>query len=127
VSIADPTDKKQRAMWGTTRALLNNSILGVTEGFTVPVRFVGVGYRAQLDGDVLSLKLGYKDPIVLSVPSGVTVQVVNPTRLMLSGVDLQQMTQFAATIRKWRPPEPYNQKGVFVGTETIRKKVGKKK
>ncbi|KAJ3330029.1 hypothetical protein HDU76_006619 [Blyttiomyces sp. JEL0837] len=135
VAVMDPTDRSQKAMWGTSRALLANLVEGVSEGFVVPVRLVGVGYRAAVEETVkdskkvgvLSLKLGHSHPVVLEVPEGVKVSVPNPQRLLLSGTEKNAVTQFAAKIRAWRPPEPYNQKGVFVGDETIKKKEGKKR
>ena len=121
-------------MWGTVRALLSRSIQGVTDGFTLPVRLVGVGYRASLvtqehsKQPILSMKLGYCHPIDIPVPEGIDVSITqNGARLTLKGIDWQQITQFAANIRKWRKPEPFNGKGVFVGNETVRRKVGKKK
>ncbi|KAI9100450.1 ribosomal protein L6, alpha-beta domain-containing protein [Phlyctochytrium arcticum] len=127
VAVKDPKDRKQRAMWGTTRALLDNMVEGVVEGYTVPIRFQGVGYRATLEEGKLSLKLGYSHPIVMDVPQGVELKIPAPTRIILQGNDWHQIKQFAASIRKWRPPEPYNQKGIFVGEETIKKREGKKK
>ncbi|KAJ3149932.1 hypothetical protein HDU89_003388 [Geranomyces variabilis] len=127
VAVADPADRKQRAVWGTTRALLENMVEGVHEGYMVPLRFNGVGYRALFEEGKLSLKLGYSHPILLDIPEGVEVTIPAPTRVVLQGNDLQKITQFAASIRKWRPPEPYNQKGIFVGDETIKKKEGKKR
>ncbi|KAI8821514.1 ribosomal protein L6, alpha-beta domain-containing protein [Fimicolochytrium jonesii] len=127
VSITDTKDRKQRAMWGTTRALLENMVEGVHEGFTVPIKFTGVGYRALFEQGKLSLKLGYSHPILMEIPEDVEVKIPAPTRLILQGNDLEKITQFAALIRKWRPPEPYNQKGIFVGDETIKKKEGKKR
>ncbi|KAK9766546.1 54S ribosomal protein L6 mitochondrial [Basidiobolus ranarum] len=128
VSIEDKNIKKQKQMWGTTRALINNSVIGVSEGFSVPLRLVGVGYRAALETNgKLGLKLGYSHPIEMEVPEGITVTIPNPTRIVLFGSNLQKVKQFAAKIREWRKPEPYNQKGIFVGDETIKKKEGKKK
>lgn len=127
VSVSDPESRKQKMMWGTTRALLNNMIEGVTEGYMVPLRIVGVGYRALMENGKLSLKLGYTHPILLDIPEGVTVQIPQPQRVFLFGIDKLVVTQFAAQIRRWRPPEPYNQKGIFVGDETIKKKEGKKR
>ncbi|KAI8051011.1 putative ribosomal protein L6 [Syncephalis plumigaleata] len=128
VRVDDDTKKQQRAMWGTTRALIANAVNDVTEGYRLPLRMVGVGYRASLeqDGRVLGLKLGYSHPIEMPLPQGVTASVPNPTRIVLSGVDRQLVSQFAAAIRRWRIPEPYKQKGIFVGDETIRKKDIKK-
>ncbi|KAJ3212111.1 hypothetical protein HDU67_004069, partial [Dinochytrium kinnereticum] len=134
VKVADPESRDQKTMWGTTRALIRNMVEGVSEGFTVPVQLVGVGYRAALepppkalpgqpDGrPKVSLKLGYSHPVELEVPAGVEVRVPVPQRLVIQGADLGLITQFAAKIRAWRPPEPYNQKGVFVSNETIKKK-----
>ncbi|KAJ3380554.1 hypothetical protein HDU84_005747 [Entophlyctis sp. JEL0112] len=147
VSVSDPTDRRQRAMWGTTRRLLENLVTGVSEAFTVPVRLVGVGYRAALESvdpsasesvfqqssaaanpkSRIVLKLGHSHPIVVNVPDGVEVSIPTPQRLILRGIDLAVVTQLAANIRKHRKPEPYNQKGVFVGDETIKKKEGKKR
>ncbi|KAI9335976.1 ribosomal protein L6, alpha-beta domain-containing protein [Obelidium mucronatum] len=131
VLVTDPEDKRQRAMWGTTRRLLENMVTGVSEGVVVPMRLVGVGYRAALeekDGvKQVTLKLGHSHPVIEKIPDGVDVNVPTPQRLILSGIDKQKVTQFAANIRKHRPPEPYNQKGVFVGDETIKKKEGKKR
>ncbi|KAJ3297947.1 hypothetical protein HDU79_001283 [Rhizoclosmatium sp. JEL0117] len=127
VSVAEPEERKQKAMWGTTRRLVEGLVEGVTEGFVVPIRLVGVGYRAAVENGQVSLKLGHSHPVVEPIPEGVTVAVPAPQRLVLSGIDKQKVTQFAANIRKHRPPEPYNQKGVFVGDETIRKKEGKKR
>lgn len=127
VKVADPKDKKQRAMWGTTRALMANMVTGVTDGFTVPIRIVGVGYRALIEENKVSLKLGFSHPILLDIPNGVEVQIPAPQRIILQGNDLEAVTQFAAKIRHWRKPEPYNQKGIFVGDETIKKKEGKKR
>jgi len=132
MSCEDAENKFQRCMWGTTNSLVDNMITGVTEGFTSTLRLVGVGYRAQLIKNaagqpVVDLKCGYSHPIQLVVPDGVVVTVPNPQRIKLVGSDLQQVKQFAASIRRYRPPEPYNQKGIFVDDETIRKKEGKKK
>ncbi|ORY96193.1 60s ribosomal protein, mitochondrial precursor [Syncephalastrum racemosum] len=129
VSVANPEEKTQRAMWGTTRALINNAIVGVSEGYRVMLRLNGVGYRGTLENKdrTLSLKLGYSHPILMDLPEGVTCAIPQPNRLVLSGTDLQTVTEFAAKIRRWRKPEPYNQKGIFIDDETIKKKEGKKK
>jgi len=127
VRIRDTKDKKQQAMWGTTRTLIDNAVEGVTDGWVVPLKLVGVGYRAILENGKLGLKLGYSHPITLDIPKDIEISIPNPTQIILVGNDLQKVTQFAAQIRKWRPPEPYNQKGIFVGDETIKKKEGKKR
>ncbi|EGF77979.1 hypothetical protein BATDEDRAFT_91094 [Batrachochytrium dendrobatidis JAM81] len=147
VAVDTYTDKRQRAMWGTTRNLIQNMVIGVTDGYMIPVRLVGVGYRAQLDavtagksspsqnrapsapedGNQLVVRLGYPHPVIFHVNDTVQVSVPAPQRIILQGIDLHAVTAFAANIRKWRKPEPYNQKGVFVGDETIKKKDGKKR
>ncbi|KAJ3127668.1 hypothetical protein HK098_006013 [Nowakowskiella sp. JEL0407] len=129
VVVEDPSDRKQKMMWGTSRSLLNSMIEGVTEAFTIPIRLVGVGFRATYvkEDNSLVMKLGYANNIVMTVPDGVEVNVPQPQRLLLRGIDKAKVTQFAAMIRSWRKPEPYNLKGVFVGDETIKKKEGKKR
>ncbi|KAI8640586.1 ribosomal protein L6, alpha-beta domain-containing protein [Parasitella parasitica] len=129
VSVQDDGIKQQKAMWGTTRALINNAILGVSDGYKVYLRLVGVGYRGMLENNdrVLSLKLGYSHPIQMDLPEGVTCSVPAPNRIILRGINLQHVTEFAAKVQRWRMPEPYNQKGIFINDETIKKKEGKKK
>ncbi|KAJ2782322.1 54S ribosomal protein L6 mitochondrial [Coemansia javaensis] len=127
VSVEASGQKRQRQMWGTTRALINNCVRGVTEGFSATLRFVGVGYRAALEGGALVLRLGYAHPITMQIPPELKVAVPAPTRVLISGIDLQQVKLFAAKVREWKKPEPYNQKGIFVDDETIKKKDGKKK
>ncbi|ORZ26234.1 ribosomal protein L6, alpha-beta domain-containing protein [Absidia repens] len=129
VSIKDATIKEQRAMWGTTRNLIRNMITGVSEGYRLHLRLVGVGYRGVLENNnrSVSLKLGYAHPVVVDLPQGVTCTIPQPNRLVLQGIDLQQVSELAAKIQRWRKPEPYNQKGIFINDETIKKKEGKKK
>lgn len=129
VSVENDAEKQQRAMWGTTRALINNAIIGVSDGYKTYLRLVGVGYRGVLEnnGRVLSLKLGYSHPIQMDLPEGITCTVPAPNRIVLQGANLQHVTEFAAKIQRWRMPEPYNQKGIFINDETIKKKEGKKK
>ncbi|KAJ1950280.1 54S ribosomal protein L6 mitochondrial [Linderina macrospora] len=127
VSIEDAEIKKQRAMWGTTRALIQNCVTGVTEGFSATLRLVGVGYRAAVENGKLVLRLGYSHPVEMEIPEGLKVGTPVPTRILINGTDLQQVKLYAAKIREWKKPEPYNQKGIFVNDETIRKKDGKKK
>ncbi|KAJ1930216.1 54S ribosomal protein L6 mitochondrial [Tieghemiomyces parasiticus] len=133
ISVDDGSKKKQRSMWGTTRTIIQNHITGVSEGFSVPLRLVGVGYRATLESEpgtgrpMLSMKLGYSHMVDMVVPEGITATLPNPTRIVLRGADRQQVKLFAANIRAKRKPEPYNLKGIFVGDETIKKKEGKKK
>ncbi|KAI9299147.1 ribosomal protein L6 [Neoconidiobolus thromboides FSU 785] len=129
VRVLDSKQSKQKAMWGTTRSLINNAIVGVTEGFTLPLRLSGVGYRAALEENntKIGLKLGYSHPISVEIPDGITVTIPQPTKIILYGIDKQQLGQFAATIRRWREPEPYKLKGIFVGDEVIKQKEMKKK
>ncbi|KAI8082962.1 ribosomal protein L6, alpha-beta domain-containing protein [Halteromyces radiatus] len=129
VNVKDATIKEQRAMWGTTRNLIRNMIVGVSEGYRLHLRLVGVGYRGVLENNnrSVSLKLGYSHPVVIDLPEGITCTIPQPNRLILQGIDLQQVTELAAKIQQWRKPEPYNQKGIFINDETIKKKEGKKK
>lgn len=126
VSVANPNDKIQRSMWGTSRALIQNNVVGISEGHLAIVKFVGTGYRATLekDGedDVVSLKVGYPFTPKLKVPAGLTVTSPNPTRLLIEGINKQQVKLFAARIREYRKPEPYKGKGIFVNDETIKLK-----
>lgn len=150
LSIQDSTDAKQKAMWGmsksgiwlssrltatgTTRAYLQNHILGVSEGHSAILRFVGVGFRASVETTAttvkaqypgqkfINLKVGYSHPVELGIPQGVTASTPQPTRLLLEGPEREVVMQFAAKIRKWRVPEPYKGKGIFVDGETIKLK-----
>lgn len=120
-------DAKYRAMTGTMRALLNNLIIGVSQGFERKLQLVGVGYRAQAQGDVLNLSLGFSHPVAFQVPTGITIQTPTPTEVIVRGVDKQQVGEVAAKIRAHRPPEPYKGKGVRYANETIILKETKKK
>lgn len=126
VEVQNSADKVQRAMWGTSRALIQNHVIGTSEGHLAVIRFVGTGYRASVekDGDdhYVALKVGYPYTPKLKVPTGLTVTSPAPTRLLIEGIDKQQVTLFAARIREYRKPEPYKGKGIFVGDETIRLK-----
>lgn len=126
VSVANPEDKIQRSLWGTSRALIQNHVIGTTEGHLAVVKFVGTGYRASIENvgedTYVALKVGYPFTPRLKVPDGVKVTSPNPTRLLIEGVDKQQVTLFAAKIREYRKPEPYKGKGIFVGDETIKLK-----
>lgn len=129
VSVPDATEKIQRTMWGTTRALLNNNVIGVTEGHLAIVKFVGTGYRASIE-DIpgkagkkqVVLKIGYPYLPTLEIPEELTVSSPNPTRLIIEGVNKQQVKQFAAKIREHKKPEPYKGKGIYVDNETIKLK-----
>ncbi|KIW16454.1 hypothetical protein PV08_06508 [Exophiala spinifera] len=137
VNVNDASEAHQRAMWGTMRALIQNTISGVSEGHLCILRLVGVGYRATIEETALTktpeypgqkfvnLKLGYAHPVEMPVPLGVKASVPQPTRILLEGCDKQVVKQFAAEIRQWRKPEPYKGKGIFVNDETIRLKAKK--
>ena len=111
--------------FGTMRALIQNMVTGVTQGFSKTLEIVGTGYRAQMDGQKLVLQLGYSHPIVFAPPKGIAIKVDNPTRLTVSGADKCLVGQVAADIRGFRPPEPYKGKGVKYEGEYIRRKAGK--
>src|ERR1700740_1008686 len=128
VMIAPNSDTKQsRAMWGTTRALVNNMVTGVSTGFSVNLEITGVGYRAQVQGNTLNLQLGYSHDIPFPIPGDVRITCDRPTVITVSGADRQRVGQIAADIRSYRPPEPYKGKGIRYATETVRRKEGKKK
>ena len=115
------------AVAGTTRALLANMVRGVTEGYERKLELVGVGYRAQLQGRVLSLTLGFSHPVVYEVPEGVSVETPSQTEVIIRGTGKQQVGQVAADIRRFRPPEPYKGKGVRYANERVVMKEAKKK
>ncbi len=116
-----------KAMAGTTRALLGNMAHGVTEGWERKLTLVGVGYRAQAQGDTLNLTLGFSHPVTHKMPAGVTVQTPSQTEVIVSGADKQAVGQVAAEIRAYRPPEPYKGKGVRYTDERVVRKEAKKK
>src|SRR5438445_8688168 len=128
VTIA-PNDesKRARAMWGTTRALVNNMITGVANGFTRNLEINGVGYRAAVQGNALNLQLGYSHDINYPIPSDVKIACERPTVIAITGADRQRVGQVAAEIRGFRPPEPYKGKGIKYADEVIRRKEGKNK
>ncbi|MCC8987815.1 MAG: 50S ribosomal protein L6 [Candidatus Contendobacter sp.] len=120
-------EAKYRAMTGTMRALINNMVIGVTQGFQRKLQLVGVGYKAQAQGSVLNLTLGFSHPVEFKVPEGIAIQTPTPTEIMIRGVDKQRVGEVAAQIRAYRPPEPYKGKGVRYADETIILKEAKKK
>ena len=126
VIIERPSDlKRHKAFHGLTRSLLNNMVVGVSEGFKKELEINGVGYRAALQGKTLVLSLGYSHPVEMIPPEGITVEVPAPTRITVSGFDKQAVGEFAAKIRAKRKPEPYLGKGVKYADERIRRKEGK--
>ena len=116
-----------RAMAGTMRVLVNNMVTGVNQGFERKLQLVGVGYRAQAQGQVLNLSLGFSHPIEYKVPEGVTVETPSQTEVIVKGIDKQRVGAVAAKIRSYRPPEPYKGKGVRYADERIVMKEAKKK
>jgi large subunit ribosomal protein L6 len=128
VTIIPKSDtKRSRAMWGTTRALVENMVTGVSTGFSVNLEITGVGYRAQVQGETLNLQLGYSHDIPFPIPGDVRITCERPTAITVTGADRQRVGQIAADIRAYRPPEPYKGKGIKYTTETVRRKEGKKK
>jgi large subunit ribosomal protein L6 len=128
VSIAPNGESKQaRAMWGTTRALVNNMVHGVSAGFTRTLEINGVGYRAAVQGRILNLQLGYSHDIPYPIPDDIQIACERPTLIAVSGADRQRVGQVAAEIRSYRPPEPYKGKGIKYADEVLRRKEGKKK
>lgn len=126
VKPRNDSDKKSWAMAGTMRALTNNMIVGVSEGFEKKLELVGVGYRAQAQGNKLNLTLGFSHPVVHDIPEGVTCETPSQTEIILKGIDKQIIGQTAAEIRAYRPPEPYKGKGVKYSDEHIVRKEAKK-
>ena len=119
--------KRARQAWGTTRALINNAIVGASEGFSRKLNINGVGYRAAVQGKVLKLSLGYSHDVDFEIPEGITITCPKPTSVIVEGIDQQQVGQVAANIREWRKPEPYKGKGIKYVDEYIFRKEGKKK
>jgi len=117
---------KNMAMAGTFRALVSNMVTGVSEGYQKKLQLVGVGYRAQLQGDKLNLALGFSHPIVYSAPEGIKIETPSQTEIIVSGCDKQKVGQVAAEIRSYRPPEPYKGKGVRYADERVVRKEAKK-
>jgi large subunit ribosomal protein L6 len=120
-------DNPEWAMAGTTRALINNMVVGVSDGFEKKLELVGVGYRAQAQGKTLNLTLGFSHPVNYEVPEGITIETPSQTEIVVKGIDKQVVGQVAADIRSYRPPEPYKGKGVKYADEHIVRKEAKKK
>ncbi|HEY1449181.1 MAG TPA: 50S ribosomal protein L6 [Caulobacteraceae bacterium] len=118
---------RARAMWGLSRTLVNNMVVGVTTGYEKTLELVGVGYRAAMKGQSLSMQLGFSHDVEIPAPAGVSFLVPRPVEIRISGIDKQVVGETAARIRKIRPPEPYKGKGVRFAGEKVRRKEGKKK
>jgi large subunit ribosomal protein L6 len=126
LSVTRPDDERDsRARHGLTRTLVNNMVVGVTDGYRKGLEITGVGYRAALSGKKLQLNLGYRHQIEIDPPEGITFEVENPTRLAVVGIDKELVGQIAAKVRATRKPEPYKGKGVRYAGEYIRRKAGK--
>ena len=125
VNMREPS-KAASMQAGTTRALLNNMVNGVASGFERKLEINGVGYRAQVQGKVLNLTLGFSHPVNFAIPEGIAIETPSQTEIIVKGMDKQQVGQVAAKIRAYRPPEPYKGKGVKYADETIRRKEAKK-
>ena len=118
-------ERETRALHGLTRALINNMVIGVTEGYSKELTAVGVGYRAALKGSNLELQVGFSHPVSLEAPDGISFEVPEPTKIIVSGIDKQKVGQVAADVRAVRPPEPYKGKGIRYSDEHVRRKAGK--
>ena len=126
ITVKRPTESKEhKSMHGLTRTLLNNMIIGVTEGFKKQLEINGVGYRAAKQGKKLVMNLGYSHQVEMEEVEGITIDVPQPNQIIISGPDTQKVGQFAANVREKRPPEPYKGKGIKYVDEHIRRKEGK--
>ncbi len=126
VIVTRPSDDKaHRSLHGLTRTLIHNMVLGVTEGFSKELEINGVGYRAAKQGKDLVMTLGFSHQVIMSEGNGITIEVPAPNRIIIHGIDKQQVGQFAAEVREKRPPEPYKGKGIKYVGETIIRKEGK--
>jgi len=126
VEVVSPgADKQDGALHGLTRALINNMVVGVTAGFQRDLEINGVGYRAEITGQVLTLSLGYSHPVVYELPEGISVEIIKQTKLSVKGIDKQLVGSAAAKIRSFRKPEPYKGKGIKYADERILRKAGK--
>jgi large subunit ribosomal protein L6 len=126
LTVSRPTEQKtHKQLHGLTRTLINNMVVGVTDGYRKGLEITGVGYRATLNGRKLQLNLGYSHPIEIDPPEGITFEVETPTRLAVVGIDKELVGQIAAKVRSTRKPEPYKGKGVRYSGEVVRRKAGK--
>ena len=126
IHVTRPNDEKEnRALHGLTRTLLNNMVVGVTEGYKKELDVNGVGYRVAKEGKKLTMNIGYSHPVVMEETDGITIEVPSPNKIIISGTDKQKVGQFAAEVRGKRPPEPYKGKGIKYTDEVIRRNEGK--
>ncbi len=124
--VANADSKSAIALAGTTRAVLQNIVTGVNEGYERKLEIIGVGYRAQVQGKVLNLTLGFSHPVNFDIPEGISIETPSQTEIIVKGIDKQKVGQVAANIRDYRSPEPYKGKGVRYADETILRKEAKK-
>ena len=126
ITVSRPNDSKEnRSLHGLTRTLINNMIVGTHETFKKELEVNGIGYRAEMKGKDLVLKVGYSHDVIVEPTDGITIEVPNPNKVIISGPDKQKVGQFAANVREKRPPEPYKGKGIKYADEHIRRKDGK--
>ncbi len=125
IVTAGDESREANALHGLTRTLINNMVVGVSDGFSKKLELVGVGYRAALKGKDLEMQLGFSHPVLVEAPEGITFEVPSQTEIIVSGPSKEQVGQVAANIRKWRKPEPYKGKGIRYEGEHVRRKVGK--
>lgn len=126
INVSRPTEQKEhKSLHGLTRTLINNMVVGVTEGYQKTLEIVGVGYRAQKQGSKLVLNLGFSHPVEMEDPKGIETAVEGTNKIIVKGIDKQQVGNYAAVIRDWRKPEPYKGKGIKYSNEVVRRKAGK--
>lgn len=126
LTVKRPSDGKvHRELHGMTRALLNNMVVGVTQGFEKKLEMIGVGYKAQMQGDTLVINAGFSHPVEMKAGKDLKIEVPAPTKITISGINKQEVGAFAANVRAIRPPEPYKGKGIKYVDEYVRRKVGK--
>jgi len=126
IHVSRPNDEKMnKSLHGLTRTLIDNMVVGVTEGYTKTLEIVGVGYRAQKQGSKLVLNLGFSHPVEMEDPKGIETAVEGTNKIAVKGIDKQQVGNYAAVIREWRKPEPYKGKGIKYTNEVVRRKAGK--
>ena len=126
VVVKRPTDsRRHRALHGLTRSLVANAVIGVSEGYVKELEIKGIGYRAKMQGDKIELSVGFSHPVIIEAPEGITLEVPEPTKIRVSGIDKQKVGQVAANIRAIRPPDAYHGKGIRYAGEVLRLKPGK--
>ncbi len=124
--VKRPTDsRRHRALHGLTRSLVANAVIGVSEGYVKELEIKGIGYRAKMQGDKIELSIGFSHPVTIEAPEGITLEVPEPTKIRVSGIDKQKVGQVAANIRAIRPPDAYHGKGIRYAGEVLRLKPGK--